>query len=57
MSCDFAKLGWFYSKLGGNYKLDCAITEYKARGQAFSKGGGNVTVLGFGTFILRGHVH
>jgi hypothetical protein len=34
-------------KLGGNYEINCTITEYKARGRAFSKGGGNVTVLAF----------
>ena len=37
----------FEDKLGGNYKIDYTITEYKARGRAFSKGGGNVTVLAF----------
>jgi len=37
----------FEGKLGGNYEIDYTITEYKARGQAFSKGGGNVTVLAF----------
>jgi hypothetical protein len=35
----------------GNYKgfaeLDCTITEYEARGRAYSEGGGNVTVLAF----------
>jgi hypothetical protein len=38
---------YFEGKLGGNYEIDYTITEYEARGQAFSKGGGNVTVLAF----------
>jgi hypothetical protein len=38
---------YFEGKLGGNYKIDYTITEYKARGRAFSKGGGNITVLAF----------
>jgi hypothetical protein len=37
----------FEGKLGGNYEINCTITEYEARGQAFSKGGGNITVLAF----------
>jgi hypothetical protein len=35
----------FEGKLGGYYEINCTITEYEARGRAFSKGGGNVTVL------------
>jgi predicted oxidoreductase len=31
----------------GSTKFYCTITDYEARGQAFSKGGGNVTVPAF----------
>jgi hypothetical protein len=31
----------------GSAKFDCTITDYEARGRAFSKGGGNVTVPAF----------
>jgi len=38
---------YFEGKLGRNYEIDYTITEYEARGRAFSKGGGNITVLAF----------
>jgi hypothetical protein len=34
-----------YNKLGRTYEIDYTITEYKARGQAYSGEGGNVIVL------------
>ena len=47
---------YFEDELGGNYNIDYTITEYKASGRAFSKGGGNITVLAFYS-MSRGHVH
>ena len=47
---------YFEGKLGGNYEIDYIITKYKARGQAFSKGGGNITVLAHIT-MSRVYVH
>jgi hypothetical protein len=45
---------YFEGKLEGNYKIDYTITEYKARGQAFSKGG---VILWFWHSMSRGYVH
>ena len=37
----------FWGKSGGNHEINYTITEYEARGRAYSEGGGNVTVLAF----------
>jgi predicted oxidoreductase len=46
---DLTKLQLFFLRRNckGSAKFDYTIIDYKARGQAFSKGGGNVTVPAF----------
>ena len=39
--------------MGGNYEINYTITEYEARGQAFLKGGSNITILAFHVTWLR----
>jgi hypothetical protein len=53
LSCDFVKSSNFYKRLQKNCKIDYIIKEYKARGQAFLKGGSNITVLAFYVTWLR----